>query len=450
MTDIMMTTSDQTTQENQNKQENSTDQTDTTNPPNPAGSTNKLWTRDFTIITIGSVISMLGNSLVGFAMSLMVLDYTNSSMLYAIYMVLYTLPQLITPIISGAILDRFSRKKMIYTLDFISAGIYLIMAITLLNGIFNFPMFAMIVLLLGVIQSTYYIAYDSFYPLLITEGNYQKAYSISSMLETMTVVMVPVSTFVYNLVGIGPLMIINAVSFAIAALFEMQIKHEEEYISKREAESTKGEGKLNQMLLDIKEGIKYMASEPGLLAVVAYFGLNMFACGAMDVLCLPYYKQNFHNGEYIYALVFGMSFIGRAVGGGIHYKFKIPTKLKFIFALTIYIIIAIGEGTYMFLPIGLAAVVCFITGISGVTSYTIRISSTQGYVPDEKKGRYNGAFQLSTTVGLLIGQMSAGLISQRVDERFIVLGGNMIALIAAITIIGGNRKEVAKIYNTDN
>ena len=145
-----------------------------------------------------------------------------------------------------------------------------------------------------------------------------------------------------------------------------------------------------------------------------------------------------------------MSFIGRAVGGGIHYKFKIPTKLKFMFAMTIYIIIAIGEGTYMFMPIGIAVVVCFITGISGVTSYTIRISSTQSYVPDEKKGRYNGAFQLITTIGLLIGQMAGGALAQKMDARFVVFAGNIIALIAAIIIIGGNRKAVAKIYNTDN
>lgn len=426
-----------------------TDITTTTNTNTPR-QTDTLWTRDFTIITIGSVISMLGNSLTSFAMSLMVLDYTNSSMLYAIYMVLYTLPQLVTPIISGAILDRFSRKKMIYTLDFVSAGIYLIMAITLLNGVFNFPMFAAVIFILGIIQSTYYIAYDSLYPMLITEGYYQKAYSISSMLETMTVVMVPVSTFVYKLVGIGPLMIINAVSFAIAAVFEMQIGHEEKYVEKRKNEVDNSSSKINQMLIDIKEGVKYMRSEPALLAIVLYFGLNMLACGAMDVLCLPYYKQNFKNGEYLYALVFGMSFIGRAVGGGIHYKFKIPTKLKFMFAMTIYIIIAIGEGTYMFMPIGLAVVVCFITGISGVTSYTIRISSTQSYVPDEKKGRYNGAFQLITTIGLLIGQMAGGALAQKMDARFVVFAGNIIALIAAIIIIGGNRKAVAKIYNTDN
>ena len=423
-----------------------TDITTTTNTNTPR-QTDTLWTSDFTIITIGSVISMLGNSLTSFAMSLMVLDYTNSSMLYAIYMVLYTLPQLVTPIISGAILDRFSRKKMIYTLDFVSAGIYLIMAITLLNGLFNFPMFAAVIFILGIIQSTYYIAYDSLYPMLITEGYYQKAYSISSMLETMTVVMVPVSTFVYKLVGIGPLMVINAVSFAIAAIFEMQIGHEEKYVEKRKNEVDNSSSKIDQMLIDIKEGVKYMRSEPALLAIVSYFGLNMLACGAMDVLCLPYYKQNFKNGEYLYALVFGMSFIGRAVGGGIHYKFKIPTKLKFMFAMTIYIIIAIGEGTYMFMPIGLAVVVCFITGISGVTSYTIRISATQSYVPDEKKGRFNGAFNMLSTVGALAGEFAAGLLAVKYPERVVMLAVMLLCAVAAVIFIGGGKRHVEAIYN---
>ena len=89
--------------------------------PNSDSSSQPLWTRDFTIITIGSIISMLGNAMSGFAMSLMILDISQSTLLYAIFIAVYTLPQIIMPIFSGAVLDRFSRKKTIYTLDFISA-----------------------------------------------------------------------------------------------------------------------------------------------------------------------------------------------------------------------------------------------------------------------------------------------------------------------------------------
>ena len=120
-----------------------------------------LWTRDFTIITLGSVVSMFGNSMSGFAMSLMVLDISESTLLYSIYIAMFTLPQLIMPIISGALLDRFSRKKTIYTLDFISAALYLIMAAVLASGWFSFPVFAVYCFILGSIQSIYIVAYES-------------------------------------------------------------------------------------------------------------------------------------------------------------------------------------------------------------------------------------------------------------------------------------------------
>lgn len=145
-----------------------------------------LWTRDFTIITLGSVISMLGNSMSGFALSLLVLDYTGSNLLYAIYIATFTLPQIVMPIFSGAILDRFSRKKTIYTLDFLSSGVYLVAALILSRGWFSFPMLAVFCFIIGSINSIYYVAYDSFYPLLISEGNYSKAYSIASVLETLS------------------------------------------------------------------------------------------------------------------------------------------------------------------------------------------------------------------------------------------------------------------------
>ncbi|MFR5782338.1 MAG: hypothetical protein ACLUEK_11115 [Oscillospiraceae bacterium] len=47
----------------------------------------RLWTRDFTIITLGTVVSMLGNAVSGFAISMLVLDYTGSVFLYTLYMV---------------------------------------------------------------------------------------------------------------------------------------------------------------------------------------------------------------------------------------------------------------------------------------------------------------------------------------------------------------------------
>jgi len=413
---------------------------------------NPLWTRDFTIITLGSVISMFGNAIAGFAMGLMVLDYTGSTFLYAVYISMYTIPQLVIPLFSGAILDRFSRKKMIYTLDFISSGIYAAVGLLLMTGWFSFPFFAIFCFIVGSISSIYMVAYQSFYPLTISEGNYSKAYSIASVLETMSAVMVPVSVWLYKQIGLGPLILVNAVCFLAAAIVETQIRTEETYIDKQKEElAAKGEqlssGKL--MFRDIKEGFSYLRGEKGLLMIAIFFTFSSFASGASSVITLPWFKATYQNGEYQYMLVWGMCLIGRMIGGAIHYRKKLPVSRKYIIALSVYIIIGLLEGFYLFLPVKLMMVFCFFIGLGGVTSYTIRISATQSYVPDEKKGRFNGAFQILNTFGMLVAELLTGILAEFFPHRTVLMIFELITVAAAIVFIGGNRKSVAEIYNRE-
>jgi MFS family permease len=411
---------------------------------------NPLWTRDFTIITVGSVVSMFGNAMSGFATSLMVLDISESTLLYAIYIAMYTVPQLFTPIISGALLDRYSRKKTIYTLDFISAGMYLAMAGLLATGWFSFPAFAAYCFLLGSIESAYMVAYDSFYPLLISEGNYQKAYSIASMLETTSAVMVPVSAFLYRGIGIAPLLAANSVCFLIAAIMETRIDTDEEYIDLQKKTADSGSGIIRQAIADTKEGFEYLRSEKGLLAVAAYFAVIAITGGVSNVITLPYFKGSFNNGEYIYMLVWGCSLVGRAAGGGVHYKTVIPARKRYIVALVVYVLNALNEGFYLFFPIPVMMVLCFLIGLGGVTSYTIRISATQSYVPDEKKGRFNGAFNMLFMVGALIGELIGGVGTQVISERMVLMIAMIFNAVMAVVIIGGCKDSVSYIYNREN
>ena len=409
---------------------------------------NKLWTKDFTIITLGSVVSMLGNAISGFAISLLVLDFTQSNLLYALFIVAYTLPQVIMPVFSGAILDRFSRKRTIYSLDFISAGMYCFVAVTMLLGSFNIVFFLIYAFVVGSINSIYMVAYESFYPLLISEGNFQKAYSIASVLETLSAVMIPVSAFLYNSIGIEPLFFINAGCFLIAAIMETQIKTEEKYIEQQK-QAIEGEnvGHVKRMLMDTKEGFKYLSVEKGLLAVAIYFTFSAFSGGASSVITLPYFKSNYNNGEYIYMLVWGMSVVGRAIGGLVHYRLKIPAKFRYMTAFAVYCIISILEGSYLFLQIPLMMIMCFMIGIGGVTSFTIRVSATQSYVPDEKKGRFNGAFNMLNTVGSVAGEMIAGALTVIIEPRLVLSGFMFINLLAALFVIGRGKKHIEPIYN---
>ena len=183
------------------------------------------------------------------------------------------------------------------------------------------------------------------------------------------------------------------------------------------------------------------------MAIAVYFLFSSMAGGASNVICLPYFKGNFENGEYLFMLVFGMSFVGRALGGAFHYKKKLDPKYKFYIALCVYIMIGVFEGLYLYTPLHVAMILSFFVGVGGVTSYTIRISSTQSYVPDENKGRFNGAFQVLSTSGSLIAELLAGVLTLVLDQRAVLLLFELASVVAAILIIGGNKEHVKKIYN---
>ncbi len=417
------------------------------------GNPNPLWTKDFTIITVGSVISIAGSVLSGFAMSLFVLDYTGKTFYFALFGILYFLPSVAAPILAGPFLDRFSRKKTIYMLDFITSGLYVVFTLAMQFGKISLPIVAIGTFLIGTINSVYQVAYQSFYPLLITKGNYSKAYSIASSLETLAMMVTPISAFVYNKVGLVPLLAFNAVTYFIAALMETQITQSEDYIEKRkEEDSLEGETLrgLKRFANDFKEGMSYLISEKGLFFVAIYFTFSAMDSGVIQTLSLPYFKMNFENGEYIYMVVGAGSAVARVVGGMVHYRLRLPQERKFDIALFVYIMLGIIGAVFLYTPLPAMFVLFSLTGLLGVTSYNIRIAATQRYVPDEKKGRFNGTFNTLNVIGMLIGQAGAGLISLVMDSRTIIAISALVGLAAAVVFIGGNRKHIAPIYNTED
>ena len=417
-----------------------------------------LWTRDFTILTVGSAISLFGNAMSGFATGLLVLDYTGSSFLFAVFLAVYTLPQILAPMVSGAILDRFSRRKTIYSLDFISAGLYGISAFLLSRGWFSFPFLAFLAFAVGCITSIYKVAYQSFYPLLIPRGNFSKAYSVSGVLEALSAIMIPISTFLYKQLGsMAPILAANSVFFLAAAIVETRIRAEETYIvtqqkllGEQAALEAKPAGSVKVFWRDFKEGIAYLRREKGLMAITVYFIFNAIAYASSGVVVLPYFKRAYPpNGEYWYMIVVGMAVVGTVLGGLIQYRVKIPARWKFGACVFVYVFTAFMEGFYPWAPIPLAMGMCLLSGLFGSVSTNIRVASTQSYVPDEKKGRFNGAYNTLFTTGSLVGQLLTGVLVLRWDDRWVLTGFMMLAALAGVLAVGCNPKAVKPIVNRD-
>ena len=377
-----------------------------------------LWTYDFTVITIGSFVSLVGSILSSFAVSLLILDHTGSTFLYMAYNVAYALPMMICPVLVGPYLDRASRKKVIYGLDFLSSGIYLVLFLLLREGWFSYPVLLMANILTGAINSIYSVAYDSFYPNLIAEGNFRKAYSIASLLEDVAFMVYPLGAVLYqSLGGAAALFAINAVSFFLAACFEATVHHQETHMADAPRETAQTAA--GQFRRELREGIDYVKGEKGLLMVALYMMVSSMAGGA-EQLQLPYFLN---HAERFAAW---------------------PVAAATLYAILSNFLLA---GIILFLPVPLMAVSFFANGMMGVTSYTIRTAATQTYVPDGKRARYNSVIQMLSALGSVVGVLLAGVLGEVLPERGIIAGANVLMLAAVYLFIWRGREHVKKVYN---
>ena len=257
--------------------------------------------------------------------------------------------------------------------------------------------------------------------------------------------MVPVSLFLYKRFGLAPLLVCNGLCFLGAAICEMRISD----VEKEKGMGSEERYSFSAYWADAKEGVRYLWAEKGLLCITLYFIFNAFANGASNVITLPYFKGAFENGEWIYMTTWGFSVLGRGVGGLLQYKIKYPAAIKYAVAFGVYCVVNVLEGSYLFLPVNGMRAACFLIGILGVTSYTIRSSATQSYVPHDKKGRFNGAFIMLTTSGSLLGEALAGACTAFLPMRTVLAIFMGVTLLAVFVIIGGGKRHVKPLYNRE-
>lgn len=408
---------------------------------------NRLWNKDFSLITLGTINSMIGHCVASFALGLVVYQNTGSTFLYALYNVLVLLPYIIISFFVGPLVDRFSRRDMIIILDYSTAVFYCLVGLLAIFGVLKYYWLILILgLMIGTMNSFYQIVYDSFYPTLITSGNYSKAYSISSMIQPIAAtIMVPLAASLYDIVGAEFLFIGSGVFFGLTATFELFIKRDEPALID---ENTK-KYSLRVLFGDLKEGVSYVWHDKGLLYITIYFFFTMGASAVTTSLLLPFFEsaQSVYNKQ-DYSYLMAIASLGRVVGAMIHYFTTFKKENNYKITIFVYLLSSVIAGSYLFFDLPIMYILVFINGLICVTSYTIRTSSTQSYVPNEKRGRFNSIFyMLSTGVGQIIGMLVGGTLGEFFDARYIILINYAINFLMVILIIILHKKEVIKVYN---
>ena len=406
----------------------------------------KLWTRNFTILTVGTFISAIGNSAAGIAFGILVFRRTGSPLALALFAIANIIPSILTNLFVGPFIDRTSRIKIIYTLDFISAAIFIVLGIVLFNGYFNAIFFTVLSAMFGIINTTYQVAFMSVFPEVIPEGQFSKAYSLSSLIwPVSSAIMIPIAAFfIQNFDnGTAIIMIFNAITFVVAALFETTIKINEKLNDKPPLG--------NQFIFDMKEALAYYKQEKGILAIGLLFTAFAFIYSTHDVLYLPFFESSPNFTIQDYSFIISANALGRITGGLVHYLFKYPVHRRYQIAVLIYFSVEIIGATQLYYPLPLMIISAFFVGLIAVTSFNIRMSATQSYIPNDKRARINSAQNLMHGLGSIIGLLVIGYLATYVtnDYRLLVLGSAVVSLGAILLFPVRLKKEFIKIYNRE-
>lgn len=398
-----------------------------------------LWTKNFTYITMASVLSIIGGEVMNLPLSLLVFEKTQSTMLSSIILICGMLPDVLLSVVVAPFIDKGKKKRWIVGLDTLMMMIYIIMGIWIANHEFQSMVYIVLSLVLGTISVFYRLAYGAWYPSLIPIGFEQKGYAISATIYPLiTIVMAPVATFLYETVTMSTLFFLVAGILMISILIESQIEEN------RKVE--KQVYTLKQYKEDIKEGFRYLKKEKGITNIYTYMAVSNGTYEGSYIALQAYFQTNSMLSVTMLGFLRSAEMVGRVLSGIFQYRFEIPAKKRFGLTKLVYITYQLADMILLFTPYPAMIVNRFICGGLGNTSATVRETAVQSYLPDKMRARVNAVFNAIFSVGGILFQIFAGMLGEILPYRTVIIIMGMIGLVAIWVFIIQPVDENRKVY----
>lgn len=402
------------------------------------------WLANFLPMFIGQVVSLLGSSLVQFALVWYVTKLTGSAAVLATASTIALLPQILIGPFIGALVDRWNRKKVMILADFIvalaTAVLALLFAFNLIQ-IWHIYLIMFVRSLAGIFQGPAKTASVS---LMVPKDQLTRLGGINQIVNGLTETFSPaLGALLMELLPIQGVLAVDIVTAAIAILmliFMVKVPQPNKIPSSQRVTP-------QSLLADVKSGFQYIVTWPGLLIVMLIASsINLFMApvgNLMPLMVTEYFKGGATELAWLQAAMGIGAILGGAllgVWGG--FKRKVVTVIIGILGISISVL-AIGFVS----PIGYLTALLF----SGFTGIMLSFANgsfgplLQTKVPSEKQGR---VFTVLSSISL--GLMPIGLLlSAPIADRFGVMtvyriGGSLGMIIA---IFGLANKHVMTLDN---
>lgn len=373
----------------------------------------RLFTKDFTLVVIGQVISLFGNAVLRFALPLYLLHETNSSAVYGAVTACSFIPMVFFSLFGGVIADRVNKRNVMVILD-ICTAIMIVLFYSLLERLSFVPLITVTLMLLYGISGAYQPTVQASIPLLVDSELLIKGNAIINMVGTLSGLLGPViGGVLFGAFGIIPILFISIICFSVSAVMEIFIKipcHQ----------NISGHNNILKIVgNDLKESYGFVRNDkPVFLSVLWLLALFNLVLSAALLVGIPVMiVQILKMSDTALGIVQGMMGLGGIAGGIIAGSFGQKLKLKdshimlMICSLaTFFIGVSLFSGISNIISFVVIAVMSFLAMCSSTMFSVAMLTAVQQQTPPHLLGKIMALIMAVSSCSQPIGQAIYGVL----------------------------------------
>ncbi|WP_167956550.1 MFS transporter [Anaerosporobacter faecicola] len=271
------------------------------------------------LLVFGRLVSEFGSSVFGFALSLYVLDFTNSAAAFSLVLSFSILPNMFVNLIAGSFVDKHDKKKTIVYTDILSG-----IAVLTFMLMFHLDPKSILLLIsykviLAITQSFFGLAVSTSIPNIVGASNTARVNSISATLGSLVSILGPiVGAIAYKTIGLQNIFLIDGISFILSGISESFIVFEPKKAieNKEHCMEQSSEKEKTNYLSGIKFGFQYILKDKTTSFFIFLALLLNIVFSPLSALIIPYINYNvLEVSEVQLSIIQGSWAAGAIIGG---------------------------------------------------------------------------------------------------------------------------------------
>ena len=376
--------------------------------------------RDFWVVLLGQGISSFGDAITNTALPILVLALTGSGLAMGVVGVLSTLPDLVLGLPAGAYADRWDRRKMMFSADLGRAVLTAVIPISVWLGGPTLALILLVAFPMNALRVLWLAAFTAAVPGLVGRGQIARANAVFEAFFNVGWIVGPaLAGLLAVAIGPGPTIAIDAITFAVSAGAILLVRRPLKPAVRSEP---------THLLADIREGVAFVAGQPTLRAVIAFWATSSVIFAGLTSGLIFYITIDRGLGADAVGLVLSAFAVG-SLGGSLvaaRMAFRAVGRVMLVGSLVMGVTLVIVA---LDVPVAVVVASAFVAGILNANVLVSYLTLRTQLSPDALLGRV-GATARTLSVGLMpIGALAAGVLLDAIG------GTATLTLMGAATIV---------------